>query len=148
MIKAIFFDALNIEWEYEKEGYKLPLGNYLPDFWIPRFNSFSEVKPKTFTIEEYQKCFQLPKQCILLDTPYPEARSYYVTGASEEMTSYSENEKDGYGRMVFCQSQYKGRLWFLLGEDYRDYPNFKDVERASNIAKSARFEFGESGGKA
>lgn len=33
---AVFFDALDIEWEYEKEGYDLgEYGWYLPDFWLP-----------------------------------------------------------------------------------------------------------------
>jgi hypothetical protein len=33
---AVFFDALRIKWEYEKEGYELgELGRYLPDFYIP-----------------------------------------------------------------------------------------------------------------
>jgi hypothetical protein len=32
---AVFFDALGIVWEYEKEGFELPSGRYLPDFWIP-----------------------------------------------------------------------------------------------------------------
>lgn len=32
---AVFFDALGVRWEYEKEGYELPIGPYLPDFWLP-----------------------------------------------------------------------------------------------------------------
>jgi len=33
---AVLFDALNIKWEYEKEGYDLgKFGWHLPDFWIP-----------------------------------------------------------------------------------------------------------------
>lgn len=33
---AVFFDALGIAWEYEREGYELPSGRYLPDFWLPQ----------------------------------------------------------------------------------------------------------------
>jgi hypothetical protein len=33
---AVFFDALGVPWEYEKEGYDLgDAGYYLPDFWLP-----------------------------------------------------------------------------------------------------------------
>ena len=32
---AVFFDALGVKWEYEKQGYSLPSGPYLPDFWLP-----------------------------------------------------------------------------------------------------------------
>lgn len=43
---AVFFDALGIEWEYEKEGYDLgEAGWYLPDFWLPRYHLYCEIKP-------------------------------------------------------------------------------------------------------
>jgi hypothetical protein len=42
---AVFFDSLGVQWEYEKEGYQLKSGWYLPDFWLPEVNSFVEVKP-------------------------------------------------------------------------------------------------------
>lgn len=53
---AVFFDLLGIKWEYEKEGYKTPFGNYLPDFWLPdvymRWHKpkgiFLEVKPENY----------------------------------------------------------------------------------------------------
>lgn len=47
---AVFFDALQIKFEYEPEGFELSNGQrYLPDFWLPKFHSttglFVEVKP-------------------------------------------------------------------------------------------------------
>jgi hypothetical protein len=42
---AVYFDALGVEWEYEKQGYDLGDGvMYLPDFWFPKHNMFGEVK--------------------------------------------------------------------------------------------------------
>jgi hypothetical protein len=41
---AVFFDALEIPWEYEPQGFELPSGNYLPDFWLPSLESWFEVK--------------------------------------------------------------------------------------------------------
>jgi len=42
---AVFFDALGVEWEYEKEGYDLgEAGMYLPSFWLPEKEVFFEVK--------------------------------------------------------------------------------------------------------
>jgi len=32
---AVFFDTLPIKYSYEPQGYSLPSGNYLPDFYIP-----------------------------------------------------------------------------------------------------------------
>ena len=42
---AVFFDTLGVQWEYEKEGYDLgEAGWYLPDFWLPKYHLFVEVK--------------------------------------------------------------------------------------------------------
>ena len=42
---AILFDALNIKYFYEPEGFKLSNGMcYLPDFYLPETDSFFEVK--------------------------------------------------------------------------------------------------------
>lgn len=43
---AVFFNELNIDYEYEPEGYKLNDGTlYLPDFYLPKFKIYAEVKP-------------------------------------------------------------------------------------------------------
>jgi hypothetical protein len=43
---AVFFDAIGLQWEYEKEGYDLGRnGWYLPDFWLPEIGNFIEIKP-------------------------------------------------------------------------------------------------------
>lgn len=44
---AVFFDALGIRYEYEKEGYKLASGKYLPDFWLPDWKMWVEIKGRT-----------------------------------------------------------------------------------------------------
>lgn len=52
---AVFFDHLNISWDYETQGYEVTrrLGltgsnddkfRYLPDFWLPKLEVFVEVK--------------------------------------------------------------------------------------------------------
>lgn len=43
---AVFFDTLRVAWEYEKEGFRLTSGPYLPDFWIPDLDSWVEIKPE------------------------------------------------------------------------------------------------------
>lgn len=59
----MFFDALGIPWEYEKEGYDLGphFGRYLPDFFLPTVYMFGagrgfwlEVKPE-FPEEEINR---------------------------------------------------------------------------------------------
>lgn len=43
---AVFLDALGLRWEYEKEGFKLPSGWYLPDFWLSDWRCWLEIKPE------------------------------------------------------------------------------------------------------
>lgn len=43
---AVFFDLLKIKWEYEPEGFDLGThGWYLPDFRLPDFGCWVEIKP-------------------------------------------------------------------------------------------------------
>ena len=50
---AVFFDALKIRWAYELEGFDL--GNaewYLPDFWLPDYRCWFEIKPEYMVVLE------------------------------------------------------------------------------------------------
>lgn len=42
---AVFFDALEVKWEYETEGYEKDGVKYLPDFYLPESRMFAEIKP-------------------------------------------------------------------------------------------------------
>lgn len=63
---AVFFDTLGIEWQYEAQGYvcqpRCHLSGtapfrYLPDFWLPQWELFAEVKGQ----------LKPPETCQLLD---------------------------------------------------------------------------------
>jgi hypothetical protein len=56
---AVFFDILGVETLYEYEGYQLPSGWYLPDFYVPLMDAWFEVKPTEFTKHEDQLCEEL-----------------------------------------------------------------------------------------
>lgn len=49
---AVFFDAAGVRWEYERQGFTLPSGAYLPDFWMPRLGVWVEVKGRALTPRE------------------------------------------------------------------------------------------------
>jgi hypothetical protein len=49
---AVFFDAVGLPFEYEKEGFKLEDGTrYLPDFWLPSMKMWVEIKSELNFIE-------------------------------------------------------------------------------------------------
>lgn len=55
---AVFFDDLGIEYEYEPEGFKLSDGRfYLPDFYLPKFSIFVEIKPRRSSDDGKAKSF-------------------------------------------------------------------------------------------
>lgn len=50
---AVFFDAVGLPFEYEKEGFTLDDGTrYLPDFWLPSLKMWIEIKGEVDFIEK------------------------------------------------------------------------------------------------
>lgn len=159
---AVFFDTLGIEYDYEKEGYSLgELGWYLPDFWLPTYKCFAEIKPETFTREEFAKCRSLPvgNGCLILDGK-PSAKYYYlssVCSGDQETEMYRPSLEEEYNnyltsdanmRINLCETRFQGRLWWEFGENNGKI-EFEFVPPAYSLAitraRGARFEFGESG---
>lgn len=149
---AVFFDALGIEWEYEKEGYDLgEAGWYLPDFWLPEENMWAEVKPASFGDYEIKKCATLATTTghpVLMLPGVPEMTSYWFICPLDD---------DDYGFCDVILGHCKHNFWVSTGdasypniirldEEYRDW--LTEPQRiAVNAARSARFEHGESGAK-
>ena len=60
---AVFFDTLDVEYQYEPEGFDLGNGIwYLPDFWLPRLELWVEIKPTEPDCDERQKAYLLSVQ--------------------------------------------------------------------------------------
>lgn len=141
---AIFLDVLNIAFNYELEGFELESDYYLPDFYLPQVKSYAEVKPGTFSPKETEKCHQLADftgcPVLMLDGP-PAAKSYYAALPSEDEAAVVQEEA------LFMLTNRKGcisnegRLYTASPSD----PVFEDTEHAVAVAKSARFEHGETG---
>lgn len=58
---AVFFDALGIEYSYELEGYDLDGLWYLPDFWLPQYRIWVEIKGR-LDQESERKIYNLASQ--------------------------------------------------------------------------------------
>lgn len=89
---AVFFDAAGIKYEYEPEGFKVEIAEnevyrYLPDFYLPDFDVYTEVKPnKAKLLEDSAKLANmidyegpLAKGLIILgQIPYYEERNCVI----------------------------------------------------------------------
>jgi len=154
---------LKIKWEYEKEGYQFDDGTrYLPDFWLPEQNCFIEIKPVRATVDEEEKATNLAreKKCniFILSGNIPSVDEL-DDWAGLDFIGWSSNEScvgyDYYYKFCECRKcgrigiEYDGRSERIdcecdTGHKTYNYFSFKLID-AYIKARSARFEFGESG---
>lgn len=57
---ACFWDALGVGWEYERDAFGLEGVRYLPDFWLPDFRIWVEIKGE---IRDDQAGARMIEQC-------------------------------------------------------------------------------------
>ena len=143
---AVFFDALAVKWEYERDGYSLPHGAYLPDFWFPEWRAFAEVKGSDEMFDE--RCMNLAID-LVNQTGFP----LVALIGSPELVGYLGfriSDPEGMSREVVSghvhleRSASDGCLSFYYPADSTGKCTEK-LEAAVHAARSARFEHGESG---
>lgn len=128
---AVFFDAMNWQWQYEVEGYKFDDGTcYLPDFYLPHYDIFIEIKGQAPNRAEIEKAIALGSgsgKAVAVVAGLPlEAETELIhsqAAADDAMRDFLE----------FAM------VSLLNGS----YPN-ETGRMAADAAKQARFEYGES----
>lgn len=147
---AVFFDALGIEWEYEKEGYDLGEGGwYLPDFWLPTFSGgmFAEVKDAKGDFSKAKLLCMLSKTQVWLCEGVPSAREYTVYDYDEDENLVFGSE----GVPNYNQAFGQNRMYWHTGWNSVDLPKDEyfiaeecGLFSAVEASRSARFEHGET----
>lgn len=132
---AVFLDALGEKWEYEKDGYDLDDRDYyLPDFWLPRLETFVEIKGTNPNDDEIRKCRKLQ----------------FFTGNQVAIFSGIPMENDGLlftftnlngGELIETYCQWTINDGFLDFTEYPDEPS-QMIQAAAQRASEARFEHG------
>jgi hypothetical protein len=171
----VFFDATKTPWVYEKEGYELPSGRYLPDFWLPSLDCWVEIKGEEPTAEEAKKAEELGAGtgwAVVIADGLPLERPLRVyccdDGSSSGgvgwwmgLNSPPQFAKGDDGSLCIwsdmrCRS-FAGPTWEkpfrgmrLNGSVIGDVRTIEGVaaelQEEAAAARSARFEYGESGG--
>lgn len=159
---AVFFDSLGIYWEYEKEGFQLPSGRYLPDFYVPCAGRVEdlvcwvEIKPKSPSVREKQLLSELVQQTgecgyFFCGNPWHNGHEVYLLSRGTDGVVH-----ETCGRIIqecWAESPFYGMIMLKERDGDRDYfvsiKSFNQgrLEEAFTAARSARFEFGESGSR-
>lgn len=156
---AVFFDSLDLPYEYELEGYELGDGlRYLPDFFLPDLGVHVEVKPHDkLSKKDIRKLvtFAGPgdKPTLLIVGSPTNEKMYFLDRRS--LPSWEELEQDDEEilRTLFWEQASDSsvciaalpmvRGWHIT---YTHQPPYYDhaVSSALLEAKQARFEHGET----
>lgn len=160
---AVFFDSLGISWEYEKEGYHLDEFKYLPDFWLPDYQYWLEVKGTTPTQEEIKKCQLLQELSgfpvvLAVGQPHMNRNTVFYCETSDSGGGFAEKENAKWFYCTHCQnfdldvcsknsshSLVNGHGWEILGKCFCSNVTgilyfTRELKQACDKARQARFE--------
>lgn len=134
---AVFFDHIGLRWEYEPEGFELGGGvRYLPDFKLTDGSTtWIEVKggdPTDSEIAKMSKLCEADGSYGLIVSGEPGKQQWLWIHKEGHVDDCSNWQVDS------CTGR---TLADFLGTDWREY------EHAAIAARSARFEFGQSGAR-
>lgn len=134
---AVFFDAMNLPWEYEAEGYDLggSDGRYLPDFFMRsngHYGPYVEIKGRKPTDAEVSKLTSL--------CDWKTAYGTFLFGPIHA-PQWIDIHKDGF---IHGQGDLSGLLNCQVFLGAPAYPRHEAAIRgALDKASAARFEHGE-----
>ena len=150
---AAFMDAAGVKWEYEKEGYDLDGLFYLPDFWLPKLESFLEIKPSEPNHEETEKASRLAQASghkVYLFWGTPEVPDF--GGFHSEGCAHVYEDSGGDYHHVWCECQICGfvgiefdgrseRLNCGCDKGKADRYNFDSTKLKAAYAKARSYRF-------
>lgn len=142
---AVFFDAVEEPWEYEIQGFALPSGPYLPDFWLPRPQLWVEVKGADETGEERTLCEELSEGTgspvvLLTGTPGTHGMDVYAGGDWWDACHWAIGKSTTKLNLCICTP-----ASFSGAADPSEVLSGSCISSALIRARSARFEHGEKG---
>ncbi len=148
---GVAFDAAGIDWIYEHEGFELPSGWYLPDFYLPQVNMWAEVKPTDFSEDEKIKCAQLAllsgEPCLMLNG-VPSLENYWALNP-KGMRGFSPDCQAFHGcyyedHLLFESHNYprkEKRFYICTGLHYPDKQVFACMQNFTPIESALSHNF-------
>lgn len=137
---AVFFEKMNWTWQYEVEGFELPSGRYLPDFYLPDLKCFVEVKPKKLNKKEFKLCTELSE---LMGNPDGHGNVLLLEGDIKCKSQRLLTAGYGIQDVVPIPYNYKYYPFFYVGGETNQFDTkyFDDTAKIIWYCQKARFEF-------
>lgn len=134
---AVFFDALGWKWIYEIDGFQLPSGWYLPDFYFPDLDIYAEVKPVPLNEKELQFCKELS---LAKNVTTHEIDMILLVGQPGKNCYQTVSAGNVWINVVFVPIGTKYYPFFYTN-DFFDTNFFEETEKAIIAAKEADFPY-------
>jgi len=166
---AVFFDELNVAWDYEPQGFDLDeLGWYLPDFWLEDHECWFEVKGQLpdYYSAELRKLrrlgYETDASAILAAGPIA-AYAHFLFAFDLGPSSGGEFQGAGMwkrvndegllifgvdasrSRVLYADQCFQKEISWVDNESDSPAPASSEVHAAYMTARGARFEHGENG---
>ncbi len=149
---AIFFDMIDLKYEYEVEGFEMNGIRYLPDFYIPSLDRWFEIKAKPLSEYEMKKCeefcFNKDNENIKFSVLVGSPEAVKIDAFAGIMEYVWEWPSDKYPENVrflapeeLSEKEYYSR--FIRGLWVVPDVTEEELATAAVAAREARFEFGE-----
>jgi hypothetical protein len=149
---AVFFDNLQIPYQYEKEGFDIDGYYYLPDFWLPTLSVWVEIKPLGWQYSKLLETFSHINGGTWVFNIFGEPYLYcygivpYKKGAdyidSDNPYVFATDRRDK--GVIWIENNY---VWVCLNEktDHDRFPlrESNEIMKGYAAARQARFEHGE-----
>jgi len=161
---AVFFNAVGLEYEYEKEGFELSR-RYLPDFWLPQLECWIEIKGEHITERDITLCKELAEHTdttVYLIEKLPSSKPFAIYFPREYEYETGHLSRDCYWvespccRKIYIDDStlnnegyfnYGKTHWctclFLYSPTILIHKDNHFLEECYKLSKMARFEHGE-----
>lgn len=156
---AVFFDELDVKYEYEREGFDIDGVWYLPDFYLPDYSCWIEIKPDA-VISDYDNSkinafAKATKDKFILISGIPKEDRYNIqmlAGSDICKTRFFSKLQYIFGltsktKELYLLSQGGSLIWFSVNNNVDEWsiiPTIFELDKAYDTAMQARFEFGEA----
>ncbi|MEM7666737.1 MAG: hypothetical protein AAF250_12850 [Pseudomonadota bacterium] len=145
---AVAFDKLRLDWDYEPEGFELAHGWYLPDFYIPYWDAYFEVKGRKpnsseILLADDLSVFTWKPVIVTHGPPHPDRSIFegHFSTFCPEIDLEDERFADWHvGGFVYGRREHHPECSFHMGNlMFLGCPDGTDLMKAISSAASHRF---------